>query len=307
MGHWADDAAGSTPQRPRPVEAVHRFESALSAIERAQMEEQTAVALPWWQWRIRRVGVVRARAATDQACNEKASALRQFGPNGVGGLPGVWGVLSGAPMFHLEKTLRDLCRPNRVGSDVRSLSERLLEMLPDARLSAHLGDRQGEDQVASMVLEMAQITEGPRDRRHLFEHLPASMRPLPASVQELERSGNSGSPVTLFVSEDLATRAWWRTDTDVERRAIRLSDVIVTNGLNGLGLGTAALQELCRYADATGSTIHGQMMPGPGFKDYETRIPRLANWYYRHGFESSSGLPERWSNGAIIVREPVPR
>ena len=55
-----------------------------------------------------------------------------------------------------------------------------------------------------------------------------------------------------------------------------MHDIVVHAGLASLGLATAALRELCGYADTVGMAIVGKLWPGPSLDDYDTRVPRLA-------------------------------
>lgn len=86
---------------------------------------------------------------------------------------------------------------------------------------------------------------------------------------------------------------------------IGLSDIVVPPWIAGLGLGSAALSHLCRCADDVGATITGVLYPGSAYKnDQETRIPRLARWYARHGFAVGDLPAVQWQIGSSMTRAP---
>lgn len=216
------------------------------------------------------------------------AALDELGAAGVGSSPGDWGVFSGVPRFHLEKTLLELASDKLTPATSRDRALQLHRQLPQLRVDAYRGDQSKELNVQDEVLALAATVE-PSRRRALVEHLPGHVRPLPMRLNELERSQ---PPITMFVS---------RFAADV---SIKLHDIVVPGWLAGRGLGTAALIHLCRYADHLGASITGQLNPGPGYRDLETRLPRLAKWYARHGFAFGDRPATEWQVGFWISRNP---
>ncbi len=89
---------------------------------------------------------------------------------------------------------------------------------------------------------------------------------------------------------------------------IILCDILVYESVAGLGLGSAALTHLCRCADDIGARIRGALFPKSAYlDDKETRIPRLAGWYARHGFtfeEDNDLPPAQWEIRKQIIRAP---
>lgn len=86
---------------------------------------------------------------------------------------------------------------------------------------------------------------------------------------------------------------------------IKLSSIIVPKGGRGSGAGTAALNDLCRYADEHGQRIlltpaqaqdHGH--------DGPTSRARLVRFYKRFGFKENTGRSRDFTVTAGMIREP---
>lgn len=288
-------------QRPEAIQAVQLFERACAEADHAQAREVEAAALPWYRWQRRRTLTAQATRDHAHAVSDVERSRRAFAWHGVGSLPGTWGVLSGASGLNLEDTLGRVSGPFGPDLAISSDAAELLRELPLVRLAAHEGDRRGESEVELTVRSLAARATDPKVRRRFIEHLPADARPLADSIADLDRRGH---PITVSVTDDLSPTLEWRDGQAYEKQRIKLHDIITHDALAGLGLGSAALQELCRYADAVGLEIVGEMWPGPGFDDRETRLPRLAAWYTRHGFQVGSiGHAPKW-RAASLVREP---
>ncbi|GAB7192781.1 hypothetical protein NUM3379_34900 [Kineococcus sp. NUM-3379] len=300
VGHIGAEWAPALTVRRDPRGVIESHRQALDeAAEAEAAHTEIATAPAWWRWTQR----PRAAELADQRgfALTRARALRQqFGAHGVGSTPGMWGVFSSAQDFYLENTLTSLL--GWLNSDhAEATVDQLLKHLPDLRLAAHNGDRSAETRVEGLVRDLAGAVEDRYRRLALLEHLPGHARPLPESVRDIERGL---PPVTLYVTDNVEEmRRWKRLDPEA-RRQITLHDIVVPGNLTSLGLGTAVLVHLCRFADAVDAEIVGQMYPGPGFDDYETRIPRLARWYARHGFRAGDAPPHTWQGGEEITREP---
>lgn len=291
--------ADTTASRLQGADTVRDYELALDRRAHAEAATAAAKALPWYR-ASRRRRALEAAAQEHTASSWHVKSIRgSFGPRGVGAHPSAWGVLSGVPEYHLEATLQTLLWAEDDG--LRSPMEHLLEQLPQARLDAHRGDHTGEAQVIRTLRSLADATSDQRRRRSLIEHLPVRDRPQVSALSELERGL---PPVTLYVSDNSSNNWALLSESDTDGASITLHDIVVPDSLAGMGLGTAALQELCRYADQVGAQIVGTMFPGPGYEDLETRIPRLAAWYARHGFTAGSRPPEAWTAKTHIKRAP---
>lgn len=188
-----------------------------------------------------------------------------------------WGALSVIrrgprnPAFSLEQTLTRHRRALPYG-----WAAAIGAGLPQLRADAQLGrGGPGLAELHQRLLEQASQAAAELTVT-LREHLPGSLRPLPTRVAELQRQTAN---VTLFVSETQHDE--WNARPDIAADpAITLSDIVVRG--KGWGLGTTVLTHLCRYADATGSAIVGELEPGPSAPD--EHVPIVARWYARHGF-----------------------
>lgn len=220
--------------------------------------------------------------------------------------PHEWGALSGGALvgdrevtgsFILEDALNTLAWPNEgTAHQARSL----LTDLPDARAAAELGDDSARAAIETRLLALSESPGlEPGQRRRLIEHLPARLRPIPASLEDLDSlvSERGPSPVTLYLQG--------HDERNSFRSRIELQDIIVDHRLRGKGIGTAALIELIRYADLHGLPIEGILEPGP-YKPAETVAP-LAGWYARLGFTQGDREPHQWRRGGTIHRPPTQR
>ena len=239
-----------------------------------------------------------ARGASSQAEELRGISRRTRGSSALlaalaAGSTREWNALSVIPRgsrwpeLSLERTLswhrRDL--PSRWVDEA-------LEAMPRIRTDAQLGiDTPALNDLHHGLLGQA-VHGSPEIATVLLEHLPGAMRPIPSRVVELQRQT---SHVTFHVSE--ARPDDW--DIDVAP-AITLGNIVVHG--KGRGLGTALLIQLCRYADVTGSSIVGELAPGPWVP--AARLPAIARWYARHGFTSGLRSPEEWLLGSRICRPP---
>lgn len=223
----------------------------------------------------------------------------------LGADPREWGVLSGGQLegrrggngrFLLEDTLQTLTWPSDSTPEAAGQARRILSALPNARAHAELGDDSAVSGIENLVLSLAESSGiKPRQRRRLLDHLPARRRPLPDCLEALERGQ---PPVTLFL--DLEGVDMPHSHPNGPK--IRLHDIVVDNRLQGKGLGTAALTELCMYADLHSLSIEGTLQPGAGASD-ET-LAGVSKWYARLGFTQSDREPHLWRRGGIIHRAP---
>ncbi|WP_277209212.1 hypothetical protein [Isoptericola croceus] len=282
--------------------AAHDWVQLVEVVQR-DTATASAPAPPWYRplsW----VGFYRSRRAAEARYPELLRAHRSVQHRlidlAVGAGPH-WGVFSVAraadshgPETSVEQTLTRLLRTTGLGDDVLSTARSTLTALPAMRVLTELDqDPEARTQAENAILALAQAPTVERDaRRRLLEHLPAGRRPLAATAGDLERS----RPVKLWVSEDGALPELG------EVGAITLHDIGVPPGLKGHGIGTEALLELCRYADAVGKPIHGELVPPHGASDND--LHRLARWYHRAGFRQGALDPHRWRLGSRISRPP---
>lgn len=207
--------------------------------------------------------------------------------------------ISGGGSFLLEDTLEKLICSSESTIETASQVGNILALLPHARAEAELGNVSVVPDIENWVLALAGNPDlKPGQRRRILEHLPAHLRPIPDSLSSLERVH---PPVTLFVvlqGPDKPDSYYAKTPR------IKLSDIVVFREPRGKGLGTAALTELCMYADLNNLPIEGMLEPGPGESD-ET-VVSLSRWYARMGFTQGDREPPQWVRGDNIYRSPRP-
>lgn len=256
--------------------------------------------------RVRKKLTARESEARARALRLRRHTIKRFMEyQSLGGDAREWGVLSGGQLdsrrvgngsFLLEDTLEVLTRSN-ISASVATEIRQLLTALPDARANAALGETSTVADIETRTLALSESPDfAPHQRRRLIEHLPAVLRPIPASLASLERGQ---PPVTLFISlqgEDMPY-------SHPKGPVIRLHDIVVAYELQGKGLGTAALTELCNYADLHSLPIEGMLEPGPGKPD--EAVAAVSRWYARMGFTQGENEPHQWQRGGNIHRAPL--
>lgn len=231
---------------------------------------------------------LRRRAELAHRFRDIAASLERLG---VGAEPRHWGVLSvaprhGIPRFSLEQT----CKGLLVTADRdKSLAlERVAKRLPHARAQAEFGERQPVEAIEADLAQLVEATPHADPlHRDLVLHLTPERRPLPGSPEALCRTG---SPLLLQVS---------RQDGMDDEPRLFLHDIVVDLELRGAGLGTAALGEVCRYADHLGLPIEGDLTPDAGQDSFA-----LARWYHAAGFRLGDLQPSSWRPGERMRRNP---
>lgn len=225
----------------------------------------------------------------------------------IGAVPKKWGLLSDTT----ETLLPRIVKYKRLPSDLPDRLAALNEQIPSARLLAHDGNPELEKQLTS---ELAAIlvaytsstsSAAPADpsvARQLLHHLPAWARPIPAINIAAIRIGDSPyQPYFDYWDPRVALRK-----LHVSRKtigALYLHDIGVDEKYANLGLGSAALEHLCRTADHLGISITGQIVPRD--RDSEPDSARLANWYRRYGFTVTPADNSSYLH-AQIERPPTP-
>ncbi|QLY33906.1 hypothetical protein [Nocardia huaxiensis] len=226
-------------------------------------------------------------ASIDKATARRDALRRELSEHGVGADDRLWGVLSGARVRSLgtsvclETTIADLVREYEPTAPhwTRQL-ERVAQAAGEARPLAATGDRAVVAEVIEQLLPVTRIAPDEQARQRLTDHLPGTLRPVPADITTLRRSDTLVEVVF-----------------DIYADTIKLDNITVNPELRGTGLGSAVLAHLCRSADAHHLYIVGQLVPT--FRDDDSAVPRLADWCRRHGFSVNERL------GGRIVRSPA--
>jgi len=199
---------------------------------------------------------------------------RQWGPLSGGELPGTQGVVT------LESTIARLVPRYRASAPAwTSELSAIARSGPEIREAAADGDRIQVRALTRRLLTAARLAPDEAARERLLCYLPGELRPIPAEVQALRRSGSE--PVTVAF--------------EVRTSTIELETITVTPGLRGMGLGSANLLHLCRTADAHRMRIAGRLVP---IYHDDSVIPTLATWWRRYGFTVQERV------GGRITREP---
>lgn len=214
-------------------------------------------------------------------------AVRALGRCRVGAEPKRWGLLSD----EAERGLGNIIEYEPVSAELSARLADIREGLLEARVQAHFGNRELE---TKLTWDLATCLELPIEDDHLaraiLHYLPGWARPIPPlDLDVVPINTGVGIDRRYFDYRDrrvgVTTLFVERVKTDV----VRLSDITVEESRSGWGLGSAALEHLCRTADHFGLHITGKIVPR--HHDEEGSV-RLAGWYRRHGFEvtpTSSG------------------
>lgn len=273
------------------TDAIAHAKGYLAIINRVQTLtlDMHAPRPPLWQpiTMLRQRATQRAIPARLTALTEMqrahARALRSLG---AGSTPGVWGPFSVAD--HGRISIEDALES--FSGDPRA--ERLRRELPLIRAHAAL-DETGE--WARYVDEhlIGLVGTGPlqdsRGRSALWEFISVERRPQPELAWHLMRSSKL---LRLTVTDEPSPEDGIPT--------IVLGS-INTHQHQGAGIGTAALRELCRYADANQLRIRARIA---SLDAEDPTFQRLAAWYFRHGFRQGDAPATRWLPLGEMTRLP---
>ncbi len=144
-----------------------------------------------------------------------------------------------------------------------------------------------------------------KEARLIVQHLPGWARPIPsvdlsAAAAELSRWRQPSFDERYFHYFDPGLLLSTFFVSFVAPDQLKLHDIIARRQYGPPGLGSAALEHLCRSADHYNLRITGEIMPSD-------RTPassaRLAHWYRRYGFEVTQIDPDDYV-WAKISRSP---
>ncbi|WP_040796949.1 hypothetical protein [Nocardia higoensis] len=199
---------------------------------------------------------------------------RRWGPLSGGELPGTQGVVT------LESAIAGLVPRYRATAPAWAAElAAIARSGPQVREAAADGDRAQVRALTERLLTAVRLAPDERAAERLLGFLPGELRPIPAEVTALRRSGAGPVAVAFEV----------RTST------IELDSITVTPGLRGMGLGSANLMHLCRTADEHRMRIVARLVP---IYHDDSAVPKLAAWCRRHGFTVQERV------GGRITREP---
>lgn len=267
--------------------------AAIEAFERLNQSHSAVESAPWWSRIILARREREDSLAAKDAIDRLSLASQRLRHSGVGAGRN-WTTLS--RIVHAPEELSLEATLERCETDLpRGWLTATRSNLPAIRARTALGSSTELDGLHQQLLDISQRVDTDI-AAILQEHLPGWMRSIPTAAATLERC----TPFyTIFVAERLAKNGHAVPPDSVPRQIV-LHDIVVHE--QGRGLGSALLQHLCTYADATGCEIVGVLEPGPGKPSEDAA--RLAGWYARYGFTQGDQAPEAWVRGTWMSRRP---
>ncbi|OHU47331.1 hypothetical protein BKG82_27145 [Mycobacteroides chelonae] len=182
--------------------------------------------------------------------------------------------------------------PSRLNEELAQIRA----LLPEARMAAHDNDRELE-RCAAVRLATALERNMPAKRsiaRKLVHMLPGDLRPIPKDedTDPDEPLGFGFAPQHFDYHDPRLPVRRFNVSHFLKDGSLSLNDIVVDDEYRGRGLGSAALEHLCRTADHYGFSIGGCIARQPlryprseqEIEETEQRSLRLARWYGRHGF-----------------------
>lgn len=266
-----------------PADAVAELATATTQLSDARAQDDNT---RWWRRR-------QTRNALGTAIWRHAAAADNVTRLRVGSDPHRWGLLSD----DLEDTVESLLE---FRSENPELAERLNAIRPEllpARLDAFHGDHTREHAITCQLANCLNL-EIPDDiALTLVHHLPGWARPIPnVDIRALAQTPGG-------IREQWFDQLYFSQMSDPDRplstltvtfetiRTLRLNDIHVIDRYRARGLGSAALEHLCRSADHYQLRIIGDIMPQDRT---EGSAAKLARWYRRHGFDVTKTTPGEW-------------
>lgn len=246
----------------------------------------------------------RARQALGEAVWRHTRAVDDIARQRVGSDPRRWGLLSDDLEYTIEGILESRCDNPKLATRLNAIREQLIW----ARLEAYHGDHTRERALTRKLVDCLNLQMSDDVALSLVHHLPGSARPIPpVDIRALAQTPG-GIREQWFDERYFAQMGdpdlplSTLTVTFETTRKIRLNDIHVIDRYRSQGLGTAALEHLCRCADHYRLRIIGDIMPQDRT---EESAAKLARWYRRHGFDVTQTSPGEWL-WAKINRAPKP-
>lgn len=256
--------------------------------------EQVAAATTRLHYPSLRDRITRYPTATDrhEAGRALHQAYRALAHHKVGADPHRWGLLS----MDSEHVM-DICiESGHLPTGLEDELAQIRALLPDARMAAHDNDREPERHVAT-GLAAALERNMPAKRsiaRKLVHLLPGDLRPIPKDedTDPDEPLGFGFAPLHFDYHDPRLPVRRFHVSQFPRDLGLSLNGIVVTDEYSGQGLGSAALEHLCRTADHYGLSIGGNLVREPlryprgahEMEAAEQHSRRLAGWYDRHGF-----------------------
>lgn len=299
------DGHGGLERDPAPRVERRRFPTAadaVAALDASWDAVQSAIAAvpePRW-WRKREVA--KALDVWRDADRDFQSASERITHARVGDVPGEWGLLSD----DIESTLDRYVNLD-IGEELRERLNAIHSQVFKARLLAHGGDRSLEEALTQDLAQCLDLEPSDERARRLVHHLPGWARPIPEvdmhavahtlashrSVSFDKRYFDYRDPVSAISWPRFPLKTCQVTFKTID--TLELHDIIAEQDpgsdyrpSRSAGLGSAALEHLCRSADHYGLSIFGMIMPGDRT---EVNATRLADWYGRHHFDIAPRIP----------------
>lgn len=224
-----------------------------------------------------------ARPSTDALRSANARtrrASRALLELAAGSAP-TWGLLSSLGRRRYPRTLEQV-----LAKLPGSRAKELHDALPLVRARVEVGNgAELLQQLEDAVVELSETYPVLRD------FLPVSARPI-QSVTQIDRA-------TELITLSITAHSGGRRGTGPH---IELHEI--NSRFRGAGLGTAALEELCKFADQRRMPIVASFSPGLADEDTAHGL-RLARWFHRHGFRQEDRAPDEWIWTDFMRREPL--
>lgn len=234
-----------------------------------------------------------AAAHLHEATRILRRAYRSLAHHRVGADARCWSLLSMDSENVMDAFIESGLLPTGLDEELTQIRT----LLPDARIAAHDNDDREPERRAAARLAAALERNMPAKRsiaRKLVHMLPGDLRPIPKDedTDPAEPLGFGFAPLHFGYHDPRLPVRTFRVSHFPRDGGLALNDIIVNAEYRGWGLGSAALEHLCRTADHYGFSIGGTIAREPlryphndrEIAEAEDHSRRLAGWYGRHGF-----------------------